>query len=158
TEGPEVRFGDIIIRGNFKTHARVIRMDLPFHSGDLFDLDKLAEGERNLQTHFIFDSARVTPVGISAQRNPVPILITVRDRYLDWGGFVVAAGVSSDRLPYYWYASLTYTWNNFFGFGSQLELRGDFDWVNSWGIVGRYTDPRVFGPKWRFDMTGFYRK
>jgi outer membrane protein assembly factor BamA len=158
TEGPEVRFGEILIRGNFKTHARVIRLDLPFHTGDLFDVDKLEEGERNLQTHFIFDSVRATPAGLDAHRNPVPILITVRERYLDWGGFVSAVGVSSDRLPYYWYVSLAYQWNNVLGFGSQLELRGDFDWINSWGVLGRYTDLHAFGPKWRFDVTGFYRK
>ena len=157
-EGPEVRFGEILIRGNFKTFAHVIRQDLPFHAGELFDLTKLEEGERNLQTHFIFDSVRLTPVGLDSHRSPVPILVTVRERYLDYGGFLVSVGVSSDRLPYYWYASVSYLWSNFFGFGSQLELRGDFDWINSWGVLGRYSDSRIFGPKWRFDATGYYRK
>jgi outer membrane protein assembly factor BamA len=39
-----------------------------------------------------------------------------------------------------------------------LELRAEFEWSNSWGFLGRYTDPRVFGPNWRFDLTGYYRK
>jgi outer membrane protein insertion porin family len=158
SEGPEVRFGEILIRGNFKTRSRVIMQDLPFRAGELFDLKKLEEGERNLQTHFIFDSVRLTPVGLSNQRNPVPILVTVREKYLDNGRLTFSIGVSSDRLPYYWYASVSYLWANFFGFGSQLELKADFDWINSWGVLGRYTDPRIFGPNWRFDTTGYYRK
>ena len=158
TEGPEVRFGEIVIRGNFKTRSRVIMQDLPFRTGELLDLTKLEQGERNLQTHFIFDSVRLTPLGLASQRNPVPILVTVRERYIDYGSVALSAGVSSDRLPYYWYVSLAYIWSNFFGFGSQLELRGDFDWINSWGILGRYSDPRIFGPKWRFDATAYWRQ
>ena len=159
TEGPEVRFGEIVIRGNFTTHDRVIMQDLPFRVGDPFDLTKLEEGERNLQTHFIFASVRLTPVGLSSQKTVVPILVSVRERYIDYGGFLVSAGVSSDRLPYYAYVSASYIWSNFFGFGSQLELRGDFGFSSdAWGFLGRYSDPRVFGPKWRFDATGFYRR
>ncbi len=158
SEGPEVRFGEVIIRGNFTTFNRVIMQDLPFRAGELFDLNKLEEGERNLQTHFIFGSVRLTPVGLSSQKVVVPILVSVRERYIDYGGFVVSAGVSSDRLPYYAFATASYIWSNFFGFGSQLELRADTGFSkDAWGFLGRYSDPRVFGPNWRFDATGFYR-
>ena len=158
-EGPLVYFGEILIRGNFVTYDHVIRQDLPFRPGDPFDFNKLAEGERNLQTHLIFNTARVTPVRLSEHANPVPILVTVQERYLDKPGALVAAvGVATDRLPYYWYATAGWQWNNVIGLGSQIELKGDFDWIDSWGVTGRYTDVRAFGPNWRFDLTGFYRK
>jgi translocation and assembly module TamA len=157
-EGPFVTFGEILIRGNFVTLPRVIRHDLPFRAGDPFDLDKLAEGERNLQTHTIFNAARVTPVRFSEHPNPVPILVTVTERYMEKAGALFpGVGIATDRLPYYWYVTLAWQWNNFFGLGTQLELKGDFDWVNSWGATLRYTDLRAFGPGWRFDLTSFYR-
>jgi len=158
TEGPAVRFGEIIIRGNFSTRARVILKDLPFKRGDAFDLTKLEEGERNLQTHFIFGAVRMVPIGLSQQKTEVPILVTVRERYIDYGGFLLSAGVSSDRLPYYAYVSAGYLWSNFFGFGSQFEIQGHSGFSReAWSVLGRYTDPRVFGPKWRLDLIGFGR-
>ena len=158
TEGAAVTFGEIIVRGNFTTFTHVVLADLPFRAGEPFDLARLEQGERNLQSHFIFTSVRITPVGLASQRTTVPILVTVRERYIDYGSFLASAGVSSDRLPYYAYVSASYIWSNFFGFGSQLEVRGDFGFsTDAWGVLGRYSDPRVFGPNWRFDATGYWR-
>jgi outer membrane protein assembly complex protein YaeT len=158
-EGPKVTFGEILIRGNFKTRDRVILADLPFRPGDRFDLAKINEAERNLQTHGIFNAARVIPVRLSEKANPVPILVVVQERYLDrFGSLALGAGVSTDRLPYFWYVAVGWVWPNFFGFGSQLEIRGDFDWINSFGGMLRYTDLRAFGPGWRFDLSVFGRR
>jgi outer membrane protein assembly complex protein YaeT len=159
-EGAEVRFGEILVRGNFKTRSRVILGDLPFKPGDKFDLAKLLEGERNLGTHGLFNSARVVPVGLSQMRNPVPILVSVQEREMSrFGSVVLGAGVATDRLPYYVYLMGQWQWNNVFGFGSQLEVRADTGFsADSWGASGRYTDLRVFGPGWRFDLNSFYRR
>jgi outer membrane protein assembly factor BamA len=175
TEGPEVRFGAILVRGNFQTHAFVIRRDLPFKPGDRFDYTRIEAAERNLQTHLIFNAARVEPQWPSTERGEiqvgpgpltVPILVTVQERYLDAAGsFTFALGAASDRLPDYLYASASYLWPNVFGIGSQLELKIDFAWLAAfrhdpitWGVSARYTDVRVFGPGWRLDLTGFYRE
>jgi outer membrane protein assembly complex protein YaeT len=158
-EGPLVTFGEILIRGNFVTRDRVILADLPFRAGDPFDLDKLAEGERNLQKHQIFNSARVLPVRFADHPNPVPILVTVQERYMQrYGVLTPAVGISTDRLPYYYYIALAWRFDNLFGLGSQLELKVDFDDVLSFGFTGRYTDVAAFGPGWRADLTGFYRR
>lgn len=164
TEGPEVRFGEILVRGNFKTLVRTIRRDLPFHPGDLFDYTKIEAAERNLQTHLIFNAARVQP--LLEEGNPVaPVLVTVQERYLEkYGSLTAAIGAASDRLPDYLYVSLSYLWANVLGFGSQLELKGDFAWLAAilnnpitWRVSARYTDVRLFGPGWRLDLTGFLR-
>jgi outer membrane protein assembly complex protein YaeT len=158
-EGPFVTFGEILVRGNFVTQDRVIRKDLPFDPGDPFDFDKLAEGERNLQKHQIFNSARVIPVRLSEHPNPVPILVTVQERWMDLrGSIVLGVGFATDRLPYYWYATAAWQFNNVLGFGSQLELKFDFDWITSYGFTARYSDVAAFGPGWRMDLTGFYRQ
>jgi outer membrane protein assembly complex protein YaeT len=159
TEGPEVRFGEILIRGNFKTHGSTIRRDLPFSPGDLYDLTKIEAAERNLQTHLIFNSARVD-APIDPSRNVAPILVVVQERYLEaYGSATFAIGAASDRLPDYVYASAAYQWNNVLGYGSQLELKGDFAFLAAllqnpitMGASLRYSDLRAFGPGWRFDL------
>ena len=164
TEGPEVRFGDVLIRGNFKTRARVIRADLPFKPGDLYDISKVEAAERNLQTHLIFNSARVQGL-LERGRSVAPVLVTVQERYLEaYGSLTFALGAASDRLPDYVYASGSYLWANFLGAGSQLELNGDYAFLAAtlgnpvtWHASLRYTDLRAFGPEWRFDLTGFIR-
>src|SRR5205085_6361993 len=126
--------------------------------------DKIALGERNLQTHGIFSSARVKPIGLrdTPPRNPVPILVTVQERFLErFGSAVVAAGVSTDKLPNYAYVSAGWLWSNFFGLGSQFSLVGDFGFTfvspYVYSLTARYTDLRAFGPGWRFDLIGFAR-
>lgn len=164
TEGPEVRFGEILVRGNFKTRTRTILADLPFRAGELYDTTKIDAAERNLQTHLIFNSARVTAL-VEPGRATAPVLVTVQERYLEaFGSFTFALGAASDRLPNYVYASGSYLWSNVFGFGSQLELRGDYAFLAAmlgnkvtWGASVRYTDLRAFGPGWRFDATGSVR-
>jgi outer membrane protein assembly factor BamA len=110
----------------------------------------------------VFSSARVTPIGLPEGRNPVPILVTVQERFLErFGSAAVAAGVATDRLPNYAYVGAGWLWSNFFGLGSQLELRGDFGFTfvppYVYSVIARYIDPRAFGPGWRFDLTGFVR-
>ncbi|HEY1587698.1 MAG TPA: BamA/TamA family outer membrane protein, partial [Polyangia bacterium] len=164
-EGPEVRFGEILIRGNFKTHGSTIRKDLPFSPGDLYDLTKLEAAERNLQTHLIFNSARVQ-APLQPGRNVAPVLVVVQERYLEaYGALTFAVGAASDRLPDYAYVSASYLWSNFIGYGSQLELRGDFAFLAAllgnpitMGASLRYTDTRAFGPGWRYDLFGSIRQ
>ncbi len=152
-------FGEIMIRGNFKTLDRVILKDLPFKPGDRFDVTKIEEGERNLRTHLIFNSVRVQPLNVK-QRNPVPVLVTVQERYLEkFGTLGLAGGVQTDKLPYYVYLQAGWMWGNFAGLGSQIELRFDTGFSDqSLGVQLRYTDLRAFGPGWRHDATGFWRR
>ena len=165
TEGPEVRFGEILIRGNFKTHGSTIRKDLPFSPGDLYDITKIEAAERNLSTHLIFNSARVL-APVQEGRNTAPVLVIVQERYLEaYGALTLAIGAASDRLPDYAYVQATYLWSNFLGYGSQLELRGDFAWLAAllgnpitMGASFRYTDTRAFGPGWRFDLSASVRQ
>jgi len=165
TEGPEVRFGEILIRGNFKTHGSTIRKDLPFKPGDLYDVTKIEQAERNLQTHLIFNSARVQ-APVTPGQSVAPVLVVVQERYLEaYGALTFAVGAASDRLPDYAYVQATYLWSNFLGYGSQLELRGDFAFLAAllgnpitMGAQLRYSDIRAFGPGWRFDLSGSVRQ
>jgi outer membrane protein assembly complex protein YaeT len=165
-EGPAVKFGEILIRGNFKTRDFVIRRDLPFKPGDPFDYTKRELAERNLQMHGLFAAISVTPIGLNEGRNPVPILVTVQEHYLEgFGQLTLGVGGATDKIPDYLYVFGSYLWPNFLGLGSQLEIKGDYAWLAaflgnpvSWGLSLRYTDLRIFGPGWRVDLTGSYRQ
>ena len=170
-EGPEVRFGEIIIRGNFKTIEWAILRNLPFKTGDLFDVNKIAAAERNLQTHAIFNGVRVIPYGISSGTvNPVPILIEVQqERYDDWGALLLNVGYSTDVGLL---VSPGYLWGNVFGGGGSAELRGeaafDFSQTPSWSYTStfyrrlalslRYVHPHFIWPALRAEIVGFLRK
>lgn len=170
--GDEVRFGEILVRGNFRTAEWAIRADLPFRTGDVFDQTKLALAERNLQTHTIFNSVRVTtvPTVLQVGTNPIPILIEVQERYDNWGNIEAAIGYATDLGAT---ASLGYFWGNFFGTGTQLELRFDVaadifgqTWTTNvdapfWRLLGgtvRYITPHLGIPSLRGEVWGFLRK
>ncbi len=173
-EGPEVRFGEILVRGNFKTAEAVIRSDLPFERGDLFDRDKLARAERNLQTHAIFNGVSVKPIGLTASVNPVPVLVEIQERYDDWGTPILAAGYATDTNgPLF---SLGYFWGNVFGGGGSFELRGDIaldvtQWTGAdqlftlsnpfWRLLSltlRYVHPHLGIPSLRGEVQANARK
>lgn len=166
-EGELVRFGPVLIRGNFVTRESVILSDLPFKTGDPFDSQKLLEAQQYLISRQIFSSVRVTANpgrtdeyeyeanrrGWSLARNPVPILIEVTERYDNVGELALYAGLSTDN-PVYGQAS--YIWRNVFGTGLEVELRGELG-IRAQSIVVRLAKPRLFTRYTRLDVSGFWR-
>ncbi len=166
-EHETVRFGPIIIRGNFTTRERLIRKDLPFKTGDPYDANKLLEAQQNLEgrqifsaVHVIEDPGRSREYLLEAQhkgwqvaRNPVPVLVEVVERY-DYSGDITGyIGVSTyDSL----FSSVSYTWRNLLGTGSETYLSGELG-VRVQSLLARFTNPRVFGSFLRFDLRGFWR-
>lgn len=172
-EGPEVRFGEILVRGNFKTADWVVRRNLPFAPGDRFDITRITQGERNLQTHAIFNGVRVIPLGLTQMVNPVPILVEIQqERFDNWGEFVASVGYSTDvglsLLPGYY-------WGNVFGGGGNLELRLELAVNPSQALPSsvlnysapfyrrlsaslRYVHPHLIWPSLRAEAAGFVRK
>ncbi len=173
-QGPEVRFGEILIRGNFKTATSVILSDLPFRRGDLFDREKLVRAEQLLQRHGIFNGVQVKPMGLGAHLNPVPIFVEVQERYDDWGTPSASLGYTTDLGLA---ESVGYFWGNFFGGGSSFELRGDIaEDLRQWNgfealaqpldnpfyrllsLTGRYLHPHLVVPSLRLELQGNARK
>jgi outer membrane protein assembly factor BamA len=175
-EGPEVRFGEILVRGHFKTLESVVLRDLPFRPGSLFSAEALDRARRNLQHHAIFNGVKVTPVGLASGINPVPVLVEIQERYDDWGTPVASVGLSTDIG---FSESLGYFWGNVFGLGGSIELRGEvaesldlsqfpttatayFDPHNPyWRLLAltlRYVHPHFILPSLRAELQGVLRK
>jgi outer membrane protein assembly factor BamA len=166
-EGELVRFGQILIRGNFVTRESVIRRDLPFRTGDPYNGYKLLEAQQNLIGRQIFTSVRVVPkpgetdeFRIEAaqkhwplRRNPIPILVEVTERYDSLGEVGIFVGVSTDNPLY---STAAYTWRNVAGLGADFEVRGELG-VRIQSLLVRLAQPRLGIPFLRLSVAGFWR-
>ena len=166
-EGEAVVFGPIMIRGNFVTRESLIRSDLPFRPGDPYDFQKLMEAQQNLLSRQIFNSVRITPnpgetdefrmearqKGWKLNRNPIPILVEVIERYDSVGELQVAVGVSTDN-PFYGTAS--YVWRNVLESGRKSKSAANLVFAMQ-SLLLRIAQPRLWSRFLRLDLSGFWR-
>lgn len=154
-EGKQVRFGPIFFRGNFNTHAFVIRNALPFKEGDVFDLRKLEQAERKLRALQLFSSVRLQLVGIDTDRpSRVPVIVRVEERYVGHGALELGIGASSDNS---FFGSLAYTYHNFLGLGPTLQIRGEVGLRLQNGTL-RFNYPRILGTPYTAELRLFGRR
>ncbi len=151
--GPLVHFGEVFIRGNLKTSTRVIRREITIKSGEVFSLKKRTESQRNLGSLGVLQAAQITFLGLQSQKNPVHVLVEVRERFDDYGSVEVGAGVSTDNP---WFVNLSYTNRNLFGWGKQFRIEGEYGDIIQRGRV-TYKDPRFLRTNLILDLTGFVR-
>ena len=146
--------GPIEISGEMSVNERIVRRQLTFKPGDLFQQSKLRDSQRKLYGMELFNF-----VNVEALSN---VDTTVQ-------------GTDADRIP----ARVTVTEGkhrkvNFgLGYGSEEKARGEVDWrhVNFFGggrtagVLGRYSaldrgvrlsfkQPYVFSPRYSFTLSG----
>lgn len=93
-EGPVYRVGDILVRGNNETHARVVTRELPFITGDVLTRPLLSEAEDNLRKLNLFGSVAVKPIDRPGDDSSKDILVLVEETIP--GTFEVAPGYRND--------------------------------------------------------------
>ncbi|MGZ3695901.1 MAG: BamA/OMP85 family outer membrane protein, partial [Bdellovibrionota bacterium] len=93
-EGPIYQVGDIIVRGNQKTHARVVLRELPFISGDVLTSPLLTEAEENLGKLSLFSEVIVRPIDRPGSENVKDILILIKESQP--GSFDIVPGFRND--------------------------------------------------------------
>ena len=77
--GPQAVFGAISIEGDVSVDEEVVRRELAFREGDLYQLSRLTETQRRLYNLELFQFVNVTP-DIPEDRSPkVPIVVTVAE-------------------------------------------------------------------------------
>ncbi len=154
TLGQRVRFGEIFVRGNFKTTRSTIERELKIKTGDLFSLKKVEVARRNLRSLGVFRATRIELIGLRSKENPVHVVVKVTERFDDHGSLEFGVGLSTDNLYFF---SLAYRNRNLFGWGKELELKGEVGAEIQSGRI-TYKDPRFFGSRLTFDLTGFIRR
>ena len=93
-EGPVFQVGEVLVRGNQKTHARVILREMPFITNDVLTAPLLAEAEDNLRKLNLFSSVILRPIDRPGSDNVKDILILVEESAP--GYFDVVPGLRSD--------------------------------------------------------------
>jgi outer membrane protein insertion porin family len=93
-EGPVFKVGEIIVKGNQKTHARVVIRELPFIADDILTSPLLAEAEDNLRKLNLFSSVIVRPIDRPGTIDVKDILILVDE--LEPGSFDIVPGYRND--------------------------------------------------------------
>jgi len=147
-EGPLTRVGRILITGLILTREYVVRRELPFAPGDLFNPEALADTERRLAGLGVFDRVQIGPL----QPPPAPfadVVITLREsrpwRVEFGGGYSTSDG---------WRAIVEMGHDNLFGTGQSVSIRqklGQYD--ERTDLTYRY--PWLFGTPLRGDISLF---
>jgi len=148
-----VRIGPVFVRGNFKTREGVIRREIPFSQGDPFSFSRIEEAGRNLRSLGVFRSVRIQFLGLEDQLAEIPVIVTVIERFDDYGSMEIGGGFSTDNL---YFTSFSYQNRNLFGLAKSLELRGE---VGAEIQSGRatYQDPRFLGTELIFEISAYGR-
>ena len=120
--GPVAHFGPIQIAGNSSVGDSIIRRQLWFRPGQLFEQNKLRESQRRLYGLELFQFVNVEPVGLDERASEIATRVTVTE--------------GKHRRV-----------NFSLGYGSEEKARGELDWrhVNFFGgartagVVARYS-------------------
>ena len=77
--GPQAVFGAITIEGDVSVDEEVIRRELAFAEGDLYQLSRITETQRRLYGLELFQFVNITP-RLPEDRSPqVPVVVTVAE-------------------------------------------------------------------------------
>jgi outer membrane protein assembly factor BamA len=137
SEGPFVRVGEILLKGNFDTSTSLIYQELPLKTGDLFDVRKLLEGQGNMRSLGVFDSVSIEAIGLDEQSRSeeevtAALIISVeesRNRYLDFKFGFEGRDLLGDTRRLLVTGETQYNDDNFFGRAQRFRPRliGAFD-------------------------------
>lgn len=120
-ESHPVRFGKVIVRGNFKTQEWVIRDELGYDEGELLTLGRAERGQQNLRTAGLFNAVQV---GLIEFDNPhqqdINVVVQVEERHQGLGEGELAAGLSTDSGVF---VESGLTMPNLFGIGLSSSTR-----------------------------------
>ena len=131
----------------------MILSDIPFSEGDTFDIRRIERAEASMRRRQIFNVVRLQLIGTEEKSAVLPLIVSVEERYDDYGAIEFGAGGSTDNLLF---GSLWYTNKNLLGFGTSLTLKGEAGIkIQSGNLI--YRDPRLLGSTYILSMEGFVR-
>lgn len=121
------------------TNESVIRNELLFKSGDVYDPELLQESERNIRRLAYIGEVRITPNREEAEY--VDVSVVTQDQWSTLISAIVRGGGGRTTLG----ASVEEF--NFLGFGKQLFSEVSHE-PEGFNFIFRYTDPLLFGSRW----------
>lgn len=131
-EGPFVRVGEVLLRGNFDTESALILRELPLKSGDSFDVKKLLTGQANLRSLGLFDSVSVEAIGLDqgaaqSEEATAALVVSVEEseyQSFDFGTGLQGRDLLNDSLRrMILLGEIEYNNRNFLGLGQRFRPR-----------------------------------
>ncbi len=138
-EGPRVRVGEILLKGNFRTDANLIYQELPLKTGDRFNVNKVLEGQGNMRSLGLFDSVSIETIGLEDNldddgsdtlnvddERTAALVISVeesRSRYLDFKFGLEGRDLLGDSRRLLVTGEVQYNDSNLFGYGQRFRPR-----------------------------------
>lgn len=155
--GEKAYWGKITVSGNTQTHDKVLRRELPFNEGELYNATKRRKGFERIQRLGFFgsdvsfltsspdDESNVINLEIKVSEKPTGSL-NVSAGYGNAQGFILGAQVAQ---------------NNLFGLGRQLSFNLNLSFTNTKDASGKtrsgsktfnlsYTDPHINDSEYLF--------
>ena len=152
--GPLSFFGPTRVADNPETPVYVIVRHMAYKEGDIFDLRKIYESQKNLYKLDLFSTVAVTPEEVPPEESKIPIIVKVTEAKkrsvtagLGWGSLDQFRANGSLRL------------RNLFGGGRLLDFHGQYSKINSAFDV-TFTNPQIFATYYDFIISSglFYRQ
>lgn len=148
-EGDKYRIGRIEVSGNLKTRDKVIRRELRFDEGEIFDSTKLRRSYERVNNLNFFETAEIVPKP-RADQQVVDLEVKVKER--PTGMLSVGGGYSSvDKLI----GTVDLTQGNLFGKGQFVKVKAELGGRSSFYELS-FRDP-WFRDKPVSLSTGIYR-
>ncbi len=146
-KGEKVYWGKISVTGNSKTHDKVIRRELPFAEGELYNATKRKKGlERVRRLGFFGQDVNFLTSTPRGSTNILDLEIRVSEK--PTGSLNVAAGYSTGAGGFNLQVQVSQ--NNLFGRGQQLSLNAQVDFGENGQktFTLNFTDPKIFDTEW----------
>ena len=134
-EGPQVRIGELLVRGNRHTREGVVRSRVSLRSGDVYRLEQALADQRSIASLGVFNSVRVKLVNEEhpAEQKDVVADVVERDRHL----VELAPGISSAEGPR---LRTTYSFLNLLGTASQFTATLKLNRQVFFGLYGDFAE------------------
>lgn len=156
--GKQTYFGEITLEGLTYTRPEVVRRELQFKTGDLYDEGKILESHRYLYSSELFNYVSVNPQYHPETQSPPDIHISLKERKPNYFSLGTGAGQSQQR-DLILNASLEYRNRNLFGTGRKFGLGV----ISSFEVITRqsnfsnefitsYTEPWLFLVRMPFEI------
>jgi outer membrane protein assembly complex protein YaeT len=136
--GPQAVFGAITIEGDVSVEEEVIRRELAFAEGDLYQLSRITETQRRLYALELFQFVTITPRLPEDRAPQVPVVVTVAEgkhRRLQ-----LAAGYGSEERAR---GRINWRHVNFFGGARTGEVEAKASSLEQ-GLRGSFVEPYLF--------------
>ena len=136
--GPAAVFGAVTIDGEVSVNENVIRRELAFSEGDRYEVSRLSETQRRLNSLELFQFVNVAP-RLPDDRSPqVPIIVTVTEGKHKRLELAAGYGTEEDAR-----GRISWRHSNFFGGARSGEIVARASTLEQ-GLRGSFTEPYIF--------------